>query len=208
MRVVVPFRAGCEYREYAWELVRAYWNSHGIDPIVADDGGEVFSRGGSINKAVEGLPDDEIIVAVDADLVVDIAAVNEAVELARIPGLVQPYDRIQYLDRSWSRVEWDFTFSTSTPLFGGANVFSVETWKRAKGFLSAFRGWGCEDIAFAHQCAVATQPWRRVHSTLTHLWHPKTGAYAATDNGALMAQVLATETIGDLEMVARALQPA
>lgn len=209
MRVVVPVRTGdCEYRELAWHLVRDHWRSHDIEPIEVDDDGEVFSRGGSINRAIEGLPDDEIVVAVDADIVVDIAAVEDAVRLAAEPGLVQPYDRIQYLDSDWRRVEWDFTSSPATPLFGGANVFSVETWRRAGGFLPAFRGWGCEDVAFAHQCEIAIRPWRRVHSTLTHLWHPKTGRYVEIDNGPLMARVLACGTPDELKEVARDLQVA
>lgn len=203
MNVVVPLRTtACEYRRLAWELCREQWLDRGITPIETDDGGEVFSRGGSINQAVEALNDDEIVVVVDADLVVDMGAVDEAVRLAsEEPGLVQPYDRIQYLDQAWRRVEWDFGASSTTPLFGAANVFTKETWKRAGGFLAAFRGWGCEDIAFVHQCAVMVAPWRRTHGTLTHLWHPKGGAYGATDNHDLLARVTSAGTRDELAEV-------
>ena len=207
MNVVVPLRTtACEYRRLAWELCREQWLDRGITPIETDDGGEVFSRGGSINQAVEQLAVDEIVVVVDADLVVDMDAIDRAVALAaEQPGLVQPYDRIQYLDQTWRRVEWDFGYSSTTPLFGAANVFSKETWKRAGGFLPAFRGWGCEDIAFVHQCAVMVAPWRRAHGTLTHLWHPKGGAYGATDNHDLLAQVTGAETPNELAEVIDAL---
>lgn len=207
MNVVVPLRTtDCEYRRLAWELCREQWLDRGITPIETDDGGEVFSRGGSINQAVEALEDNAVVVVVDADLMVDMDAIDEAVRVAgEAPGLVQPYDRIRYFDEAWQRVEWDFRASSSTPLFGAANVFTKETWRRAGGFLAAFRGWGCEDIAFVHQCAVMVAPWRRVTGTIDHLWHPKTGAYVAVDNHDLLAQVTGAETPNELAEVIDAL---
>lgn len=203
MKVVVPLRTSdCEYRQLAWELCRQQWIDRGIEPIETDDGGEVFSRGGSINQAVESLDDDDVVVVVDADLVVDMDAIDQAVEFAEAePGLVQPYDRIHYLDQAWRRVEWDFGASSTTPLFGAANVFSKWTWERAGGFLSAFRGWGCEDIAFVHQNNVMVAPWRRSSGTLTHLWHPKGGAYGATNNHDLLARVISAGTRDELAEV-------
>lgn len=208
MRVVVPFRAGCAYRDLAWELCRQWWVDRGVDPVESDDGGDVFSRGMSINQAVEGLSDDEIVVAADADVILEWDALVEAVDLAVQPGLVQPFDRTEHLDATWTRTEWEFEPSSSTPLLGAVNVFSVETWRRAGGFLPAFRGWGCEDVAFAHQCALTSGPLRRVGGALTHLWHPKHDNDVNWDGAAIMRRVTAARTADELEEVIRGLPPA
>ena len=189
MRVVIPSRVDtCVWRQLACQVVTDHWLRFGWTPTFVDDGGKVFSRGESINLAVRDLPDDTVVVAGDADVLVDFDAVEQAIEMANDGGLVQPFDRIQYLDASWMRVEWEFEATDVTPLLGGVNVFSVGTWRQAGGF-PEFRGWGCEDVAFAHRCAAATVPTRRVAATVTHLWHPKTGDYAAVDNSAELAKV-------------------
>lgn len=202
MKVVVPARVnGCRWRQLSRQVVTDHWMGFGVTLVFADDGGEVFSRGGSINSAVRHLPDNEIVVAADADILADFDAVEQAIEMARDGGLVQPFDRVQYLDESWTRIEWDFEATTATPLFGGLNVFSVDTWRQAGGFLRQFRGWGCEDVAFAYQCAVMVAPTRRVEATVTHLWHPKTGEFAAANNGDVLADVVAATTREELQEV-------
>lgn len=209
-QVVIPFRGGCPYRELAKDLVVDTWS--GFHVTVVDDGFEPFSRGASLNQAIEQ-SDADVIVATDADVVADFAALETAIRLAReSPGLVQPFDQLKYLDETWSHVEWTFSPSEATTLLGGVNVFSRETWELSGGFLPAFRGWGCEDVAFARQCAVLAGPLRRIVASVTHLWHPKVGAYVSPEvlqsNHDLMGRVLQASSPEDIQEVIDALLPA
>jgi hypothetical protein len=204
--VVVPFRAGdCEWRARSHEVVVGHLRRvlPDADIVDSDVPGEPFSRGAALNAAVR-LSDADVIVAHDADVIADPAAVHEAIRLAaEQPGLVQPFDVMVHTSRATTRKVWDgepcsggqrWTETRKVPLVGTVNVCSRHTWETAGGWLDAFRGWGCEDVAFAAQCSRLVAPMRRVSGDLVHLWHPKTGKYAAPTtiaaNGAAMTALL------------------
>jgi hypothetical protein len=191
VEVVVPFRdGGCKHRRRAWQRVSVHLDGLGWPVTVADDGGEPFSRGGSLNQAFASSTAD-VVVACDADHLVPPDALRQAVDLAaEAPGLVQPLDVLIYTDRAEtlrilggsgfpSHPRGQHWTAPTIPLLGSCNVMSRETWELAGGWLPGFRGWGAEDIAFAHQCATLAGPLRRLPFAAVHLWHPKTGAYAA-----------------------------
>lgn len=190
--IAVPFRdIGCEYRRRAWDRVRAHLTEFGPVTVV-DDGGEPFARGASLNLAFATNEDVDVIVACDADILVPHAALSQSVELAvEAPGLVQPFDVLEYLNAE-GRVQWRWNVSPHSPLLGGCNVVSRATWEQSGGWDDRFRGWGCEDIAFAHACEQVA-PLRRLTATATHLYHPKGGDYAAEGtiarNGALLREL-------------------
>lgn len=189
--VVFPYRPTCPHREAAYETVRAWWAvaCPEFDQLVADDGGDPFSRGGSLNQGVAETGSD-VIVAADADILIGRAQILAAVELAAAaPGLVQPFTRLHWYDAARTRAlltaphrafapggpspTYRWNVSPTTPLLGGLNVLSRETWERAGRWLAAFRGWGHEDIAFAAQCRTLVAPHRKVEGTVHHLFHPK-----------------------------------
>lgn len=199
------------WRRRAWTRVAAHLAESlpGVDVVAVDDGGDPFSRGGSLNQAFATTTAD-VVVACDADLLVPADQLLDAVELAESePGMVVPFDTLVYtrqrvsLDIIERRTPLDaaegdhWAASPTIPCLGGCNVLSRDTWERAGGWLPAFRGWGCEDIAMAAQCATLVAPLRRIPGPAVHLWHPKTGGYVDPQrieaNGALMARVLETE---------------
>ena len=200
--VVIPFRAGCPHREAALECVIGWWRlaCPEFDVLVADDGGEPFSRGASLNTGIEQSGAD-IIVAADGDILIGRAAAIEAVAMAAAqPGMVQPFDRLRWYDQqatatllaaphqaftaSAPRATYDWNADmSSTPLRGGMNVLSSDTWERMGGWLPALRGWGCEDNAAWAQAETLVAPPRRIAATVHHLYHPKPTStpYAASD---------------------------
>lgn len=189
MLIAVPFRdAGCKWRRRAWERTHEHLAELG-EVRVFDDGGALFSRAGSLNLAFT-LTDADVVVACDADLIVPLDALSEAVGLAATPGMVIPFDRINYLDQH-DGVCWRFKPCENTPLLGGCNVLSRETWLRAGGWDNRFRGWGSEDVAFAQACAEVA-PIRRLNAKAVHLYHPKPrSAYTAAEkaNGELLRRL-------------------
>lgn len=185
--------------------------------VVVDDGGDPFSRGGSLNRAFTSTAAD-VVVACDADLIVGAGQLQEAIRLASsAPGMVVPFDTLVYCNRVESagilagRVDprdadgHRWRASPKIPCLGGCNVLSRDTWERSGGWLPAFRAWGCEDVAFAAQCGTLVAPTRRIVGDAVHLYHPKTGEYAADDiiarNGETMRRVLACE--GDPDAMRR-----
>lgn len=193
MRVVVifPFRPGCEHREAAKETVSQWWETAvpEWEQVTVDDGGEVFSRGGSLNEGVR-LARPDVIIAADADLLIGRAQILEAVEAANAsPGLVQPFASLHWYDERathallsepWKafyqrspRPLYRWEVNDATPLVGGLNVLSFETWKAVGGWPDKFRGWGHEDLAFAAACRTLVAPHRKISGTVHHLFHPR-----------------------------------
>lgn len=191
--VVLPFRAGCPHRDAARSTVVRWWETitRGEWEIIeADDAGEPFSRGGSINTGI-ARTDADIIVAADADLLIGRQQIIDAVQLAAsAPGLVQPFSELHWYDETATKMlltaphvpwtghcprptyRWDADMP-GTPLRGGLNVFSRQTWERAGGFLPTFAGWGHEDLAFWAQCSTLVAPPRRITGPAHHCYHPK-----------------------------------
>lgn len=175
--------------------------------MVADDGGEVFSRGCSLNQVFD-TTDADVVIGHDADTLIPLDNLTAAAAMAAdAPGLVQPFDEWIYTGRREAqrivsgsdpfRAKGQFRCSVSptVPCLGTCNVLSRETWELSGGWLQGFRGWGCEDVAMDHQCTTLAGPLRRLPGPAVHLWHPKTGRYAAkatiSDNSALMHRVAA-----------------
>lgn len=183
MLLIVPWRdMGCEHRRDALAHVQGYYYGHDIH--LCDTGGDVFSRSDALNAAVQSLRPD-VVVALDADLLIPDCQLNAAVRLAvEAPGMVVPFTEGRYLSEAatgavydganpWlQQPRWLFSVSEVTPLLGGCNVLSFDTFDRAGGWPDGFAGWGHEDVAFAAACAKVA-PLRRVAGPMVHLHHPK-----------------------------------
>jgi hypothetical protein len=165
--VLIPWRStGCPYRDDAWARVEAQWLGYGWPLIVADDGGDPFARGASVNLAATQIDADVYVIA-DADTLISPDQVEEAVELAvGAPGLVVAFDRYLYL-RENGRVKFFMEHTVSSCV-----AVSHRTWELAGGFDGRFRAWGYEDAAFEAACSTLAGPTRWVHGDVRHIWHP------------------------------------
>lgn len=186
MFLIVPWRdTGCPFRREALDYCSSWWSGFGWEWVLADAGGDLFSRADSINAAVAE-HDPDVIVACDADLLVP--GLETAVAMAAEPGMVVPFNEGRYLSATGAKLvyegaspwlvepRWRFFPSAATPLVGGCNVLSRDTFVEVGGWPTGFAGWGHEDVAFAHACEQHA-PIRRVEAPMLHLYHPKGGAY-------------------------------
>ena len=178
--VLVPWRSGgCPHREAAWVHVAAMWDSYGWPVITADDGGQPFSRGCSINYA-RATVDADVYLIVDADIIVPHdQAVAAAAAAHDQPGLVVAFDEYRYLTPAATvevlagadpaEVEHAFTYGWGVSC---CVAVSAKTFDTVAGFDPRFRAWGAEDVAFEAACSTLAGPLRKIAGPVWHLWHP------------------------------------
>lgn len=205
--VLMPWRPGEPHREAAQRFVADHYRSMDLEVIEADDGGEPFSRGGSINLAAEKSSADVFLI-VDADTVVERAqALRAADEACEAPGMVIAHDEWLHINPRgsamlladkdpWS-LDWRPYVDFSLPAtVSSAVAVSRSTWVAVGGFPEQFRGWGFEDVAFDIMCKTFAGPTRRVPGAAWHLYHPG-DQIRPTENQELIGAYLAAE--GDPE---------
>jgi hypothetical protein len=193
---VIPYRPDAGRTE-SFEFVREYLSPHVGEVIVADDGGDPFSRGCSINDGVQRASGDTLLIC-DADLVVPVDQIDLAVILVSTRGgMALPFDRYHYLSGSATlkvmagvpvstRLETQFVMNDSV---GGVCVIDRKTFNQAGGFDPSLRGWGGEDYAFWAAVDTLAQV-HRVPGPLYHLWHP-TDPVRPKENMEVMARYMA-----------------
>lgn len=209
MIVAVPWRdTGCRWRAQSRSYTRKWWEP--LEVVEFDSPGRLFSRGASLNMAFTDTTAD-VVIAVDSDIVVRPEQIETAVDLARDGAMVLPFSEASYLgapetakvltgtDPFTASPDFEFVPNEATPLVGGINVVSRETWETVGGW-PELRGWGCEDLIFAHCCAVLADV-RRVDGPMIHLFHTKTGDYADADHSDALQRVTSTVDPDELREV-------
>jgi hypothetical protein len=186
--VVVPWRENplAPQRLRSWKIVRQHWRTWfpGARFVVADDGGEPFSRAASINRGLEGAIEPIVVIA-DADVLVpprQIVAALRAVKFEDRRSIVQPFDRYITLSplitaQVWKRGGVVPNYAHNLPAAtwdckSACLVMRRESFEHVQGFDAHFRGWGYEDMAFADEIVAAFGPFHKIKGPAWHLWHP------------------------------------
>lgn len=182
--VVVPWRAGCPWRERAWDLARSWWSAYHPDweVLPVGDGGDgPWRKGLAVWRGLQGIPGDRPVVVCDADVLP--YGAGKAVELVTAgAGWVVPFTLVR-------RLTQDTTATLpAPPSLAGAKTLPADAVYR--GFpgggcvvLAAgtardvpidprFGGWGQEDDAWNLALSALVGGHRRVDAPLAHLWHP------------------------------------
>jgi hypothetical protein len=178
VRLIVPRRADKGHRDRLWRFCRRSWEASGWPVVEGHHKVGPFNRSAAINRAAAGEWD--VAVIIDADVLVDLDRVGEAVERAHATGrMVLPFTRRQSLSLE----------STQRIMRGGATptkadatetqTYNVSTcvvvprclWDEVGGFDARFVGWGGEDDAFWAACR-ALAGVDKIDGDAWHLWHP------------------------------------
>lgn len=182
--MLVPRRVGVPERDDLWSWCQTEWWAPTGLPIYeghheAHEG--PFNRSAAINRASIRAGAWDVALILDADVVVDPAAVRSAVLLADASGQITwPFDRFAGLDRTMSsRVRSGYSGSwepgvAHEMLHTASSAVCVprRLWDRVGGFDEAFIGWGFEDVAFSLACQAIGGGHHRIAGTVYHLWHP------------------------------------
>jgi hypothetical protein len=183
--VLVPFRAGCPYRDAAWRWVQHQYHDTfpGWEIVTGKSGYGPFNRSQAILDAASHATGDTFVVA-DADVFTD--GLETAVEAAQTAGWAVPHLLLHRLSKdSTARVlagdDWrGLPLSTDNrqdakPYRGNECGTLVVVRRDVLNDVPPdvrFVGWAREDQAWA--LALRTfigQPWRGT-ADLPHLWHP------------------------------------
>jgi len=185
--VIIPFRdRGTDPLRRANLLrVMGLWCPTQWQVWVADDGrtGDAqFNRSAAYNRGAADLPDAQVYVFTESDMLVNIAQVVKAVALAtESPGLVVPFTEYHYLTepdsqtvRDYAAAAHDFNpewIMADGRSVGAINVISRVTLDLVGRWDETFCGSWYDDRAMAHAFECVAGPTRYVDGPAYHLYH-------------------------------------
>lgn len=184
--VLVPYRSDGGHRDHLWEFCRRWWlDQHPDWPVhVGESPPGPFNRSAAVNDAARQAGDVDVYVILDADVIVNPEAVDEAVARAAATGrMVLPHnERADLTDYQTRRVLNGDRGNWRGPRCV-ANVWHVSEsscvvvpsvlFDAVGGFDQRFVGWGYEDTAFRIACEREAGPAIILPVEVFHLWHPR-----------------------------------
>ncbi len=186
--VLVPRREDGGFRDDLWAWCRdTWWADLGLPIYEGHHDEGPFCRSAAINTAAryaDGLIGDrpwDVAVILDADTIVDHAAVASAALLAERSGQITwAFSRWAGLSSEGSALVragydggWDEHVAVEI-LHSASSCLAVprRLWDRVGGFDEGFVGWGYEDAAMSLACQAIGGGSHRIPGTAWHLWHP------------------------------------
>lgn len=178
--VIVPFRAGCPYRETAWGWVRASLEATHPDweIVVGSCPDGPWRKALAVQDGIDRASGDRLVMH-DADVWID--NLNNAV--ASPERVIVPHYGVWRLTEQESvrfMAGGDAPFEVTRKAYvgrpcGGALVFDRDAWDECP-MDPRFAGWGQEDDS--HNLAIGTLlgidlERTRLNNDLIHLWHPE-----------------------------------
>lgn len=185
--IVFPFRAGCLYRERAFDWCRAWWAEAfpEFEQIVGESPDGPFSRSAAMLDGA-ARAEGEVLVFADTDVWCEPAAVLAAIDAVSEHGWAVPHRLLHRLSPESSDLFMaghpleglELSSDNSrdmSPYVGNATGTLLVTHKNA--FTEAppdprFRGWGQEDNAWWVTLQTLVGSCWRGDADLVHLWHP------------------------------------
>ena len=210
--ILVHRRGGFPDRDRLWAFCRTWWLNDFPDWEVHEGTGPdgAFCRSHAINEAATKAGDWDVAVIIDADVLVDPAAVRSAVDLAvATDSMVLAYHRRVLLGENGTnqilsgfRGNWDGLDRQCADRYDACSSAVVVTralWDAVGGFDERFVGWGWEDVAFRVACeTVSGREMTKIAATCWHLFH-----ITSSGNNSRQTTFRANKKLGDTYSAAR-----
>ncbi len=160
-----------------WSYLRGRWRDLGWPLYEGDSVGPRFRAAEARNAAIRK-GDGEIVFVVDADVLVNPLAAEEAVELAAATGgYVVAHTDLDYLDADATHqlidtgVAGDGRVGSYHRTWFGAFAVPRALFEKVGGYDERFGEWGQHAMAFWFACRTLGGH-NRVPGSAVHLWHP------------------------------------
>jgi predicted glycosyltransferase involved in capsule biosynthesis len=215
--VIVPYRPDHGHRDQLWaHLKDNYWAHQPYEIVVGEDMVGPFNRAKAVNQAAEIGWD--IAIIADTDTWVPAKQLHRAILTAKVTNrLVAAFDAVVEINRQ-TTID---ILNGKTGLAGSFGADKVRTrtletqssmlvitrnlWDQVGGMDQRFHGWGCEDNAFWHACAIHAGEPERISGNAYHLWHPsapgKFAGIAYKRNLNLWRKYERARTVEDLQAI-------
>lgn len=173
--VLIPYRAGDNYRENAFRYVRQWWDQFPYEVCVAPGPDGLMNRSAARNEAARSTSWDVGIFA-DADTIGQVELIPRAVDAAAEGKLAYPFTEFEGLSavgtRNFINGYGNLQVIKRKRLSpGGILAVPHDLYDEVGGYDEAFQGWGYEDLAFAYAAGTFAEV-HREEGVITHLWHP------------------------------------
>lgn len=176
--VVIPWRAGCPYRESALDWALQQWQHAGYEPVLGVHADGPWCKAEAVQAGLDRA-DGELVVIADADVWTDgVGAALDAVA-GGVPWAV-PHRLVHRLTppatvRAFTGAPLERCATEQPPYRGfeggGITVLTRDLYDQVP-LDPRYAGWGQEDESWALALRVlAGAPWRGT-APLYHLWHP------------------------------------
>lgn len=197
--VIIPHRdRGKDWRRKAnLDSAVQWWNDHGIEPIVVDDGRTgtaQFNRSAAYNRGIQAA-DTDILVFSEADLLVPSEQILEGVRLAaEKPGLVVPFSRFMAMTETDTNLVRQRRLHPANAeahqvrgdrqSIGAVNIVTRESVAMIGGFDEQFEGHAYDDDATELAFRICCGPTRFVDGPGWHQHHLPGAFYATPESTA------------------------
>src|SRR6056297_3422948 len=178
----IPYSSsGDIYREKAFQMVYNYYKQLGYNIFIGESE-EPFNRAAARNACVPKFIDWDIVVFIDADIIVPLEQIEQAIRLAHnIQEMVVAYRDLFLLDKDQSNWFYETEEIPGTwkkkvqNQVSGAFVVPKKIWNQVGGQDERFKEWGGEDRAFYYSCASCYEKVEntRIAGHAFHLWHER-----------------------------------
>jgi hypothetical protein len=219
---VIPWKAADDWRVRLMEYVTAHLERAGVEYILSPDPQPgPFNRARAKNFGAEIAigKDYDIIIFHDADMVIhDWEYENLIYRADEFGQLVIGFNEYRALTAAGTSMllsgqlvdPWQVPVAQATVSWslGGIIAMTTAAYEHVGGYDERFRGWGCEDTAFAVASGVALDGKQRLEGSACHLWHEHASGYQTDEdnifNAALLArynQIVDLATLRDVQTI-------
>jgi GT2 family glycosyltransferase len=200
--VIFPWRPGDTHRERAFDYVRRWVHGSGVPTVSVDhERSATFSRAASKNLGARQANWADVLIFNDADMILPLDSYGEIAKVARdshrmVIGYVEycPFDAAisDQIYRGVYPDPFDAPSLVGTVQWsvGGIVAIRRDAFYDVGGYDERFRGWGCEDFAFAIACATVLGPNERLDGRAMHFFHEHATLYDNDDNQRFNAELL------------------
>lgn len=195
LSIIVPFKSDGKDREKIWNFLKKRYETLMPDAeLCINEYDEVpYCKSASINNAVRKSTR-EILLIVDADILINIKDVEKAMSEVYDKGIVAPYKLVRFSEDATNKILENNNFNiddsfidsntqTFTTLCSAICIIKKEIFKKCGGYDERFKGWGSEDVAFYKCMHRVNGPIYKIPDfTMYHLYHQLDKNHVTTDN--------------------------